>query len=249
MSILPPKTKKTTSKRTKYVLWILGVVLVWYLYGEINTFSRLVGTLEYPAPFPKITDTYKEVFANYDSTRIKPSYTFLNKVKNPISTFFVNNGNGDLMIYKIDNIETSQPLEKILNIVWNDSRGSQKGLYNSSYRNASMTFSDLDKKPIPVETIFLDINGIQEGKSFVSDSLICYNIDVSSFGAYYINPDSYDFYFEKTTRLLGQKYEIQLAFLRKNSFVYMLILSPTPYKDLRHHTSQLYSLLYRGQNQ
>ena len=236
-----PERKKAKSN---FVPWTIGIVILTLMMYLTFLLPSFKGTLGHETSLPRITSTYKEVFPDYDSTKIKPSYTFFSPYKAPKSSFFVEDGKGRILVYKIGEIEMGQPLSNIVTVGWTTANPNHTGkIYDESYRSANMVFSDLEEKTVPGKHIYIDISGRLVKNPIISDSLLYYHIDLDRLGGHYSKKSAYDFLAKKTNRLIGQQLEVQLAFIRKNSRVYMLMLSPVTMSDTRLAQNQLLTLL------
>lgn len=223
-----PKSPKKRIGRNRPLLWGLGAALfIWCFFSLTNKFQHLSVGLRNERPFPKITDTYHTVFPGYDSTKTVPSYTFFSAFKDPKSTFAFKKGAERILVYKIGNINGEIPINKVLRIVWNPPVfESTDYVYDQSFRSPNFVFSDLEAKSLFKNQLYLNISGKNIGSPLINDSLVHYTIDLKSIGGRYSPVAPYDFLCKKTERLSGRTMQVEMAFLRKKSIMYMLLLLP-----------------------
>jgi|GEM_PF-3078088 len=237
--------QKNKHKVIRYLIWSVGfLTLFWVGCSMLFSMGSLFSAVQNSPGFPRISDTYKEIFPNYDSTKTVPSFTFLMAHKPPKSTFSINSGKDRLLIYKLGIISSGKPLFEVLQISWHASFTTRAGkVYDESFRSANMVFSDLEEPPKMSDRLYIDISGDLIESKLGADSLQCYSLNLEYMGGKYKKQSFYDFFCKKTNRLIGENLQVELAFIRRNSCVYMVLLSPVSAQTTLGQPDQLYNLL------
>lgn len=245
MMELPEKKQLNSKGVTRYIFLALAIALgIWIVGSRLSAFVSIYKSTAVVKKMPQISDTYKEVFPNYGNSEITPSYNFYSAYRTPRGTFKINQGTENILVYKLAINKPTARLADIVKINWNTNiSNSYSYIYDGSYRSANFVFSELEKKPTGDKNVFINISGKLLHKEISNDTIQCQTIDITQLGGRYTTNGTYDFLYKKTDRLLGREFSIELAFIKKNSKFYMLILSPTTSIHHPKQTSTLYNLL------
>jgi len=215
----------------KYLKYAIGVIAIFlvvkFIILIVNSYSKLVPLNKSTSvDLPKITNTYLNIFPNADTTLIKPSYTYFNKLKNPIATFQISKGQYDLLVYKIDNVESPASLSKVIQARFDQKvKVTNDLVYDASYKNNYIRFGDAVSKPKAGKHIYLNFDGTLTGKPVINDSLAYYKVNINGFSGQYDLNGIVDFYVKPRT-VLSKKVETNLVFYKKDHNVYMALFFP-----------------------
>ena len=182
-------------------------------------------------PFPKITNTYQEIFPLRERAKLTPSYTFYSGFKDPIATFNYQGDRFSILVYKI-NIDTNVfSLKNSLQLNYEDlPTASPDVVYNSSCKNNYIRFNDANVKPEKISNLFLNIDGenIYEAET---DSTCFLKLSYNSFSLRFSKDGIINASSKTASKLLWKQVPIELLFLKKKDAVFMLMLSPTDLDD------------------
>jgi len=248
MMELPEKRQLNSNGVTSYIFLALAITLgIWIVGSRLSAFLNIYKSTAVVKKMPQISDTYKEVFPNYDNSKITPSYTFYSAYRAPRGTFKINHETENILVYELSINNPTARLADIIKINWNTNiSNSSRNIYDGSYRSANFVFSELENKPTGDKNVFLNISGKLLHKEISNDTIQCQTIDITRLGGRYTTNGAYDFLYKKTDKLLGREFSIELAFIKKNSKFYMLILSPTTTIHHPKQTSTLFNLLSKN---
>lgn len=155
-----------------------------------------------------------------------------------------------MLIYKLGIISAGKPLSEVLQINWNASFTNRAGkVYDESFRSANMVFSDLEESPKMSNRLYVDILGDLIESNLNADSLQCYMLDLEYMGGWYKKQSLYDFFCKKTSRLIGENLQVELAFVRRNSCIYMVLLSPVSDQTLWDNQTNFIIFLSKTNNE
>ncbi|WP_231463836.1 hypothetical protein [Pedobacter sp. Leaf132] len=248
MMELPKKKQLKSNGVTRYIFLALAIALgIWIISSRLSAFLSLYKSTAVVKKMPQISDTYKEVFPNYDNSEITPSYTFYSAYRAPRATFKINHETENILVYELSVNKPTARLADVIKINWNTNiSNSYNYIYDGSYRSANFVFSELEKNPTGDKNLFINISGKLLHEGISNDTIQCRTIDITQLGGRYTTNGAYDFLYKKTDRLLGREFSIELAFIKKNSKFYMLILSPTTTIHHPKQTSTLFNLLTKN---
>jgi hypothetical protein len=187
-------------------------------FGKLNDYTK-----HNTAPFPKITNTYAEIFSDEGLRLLNPSYTFYNKFRHPISTFKAKDDLYNLVVYKVDSIPIVSNLKDFIKIEWrSDIKPQSEIIYDGSTKTEFIRVYNASHKPTVPKTIYMKIDGSQIGKPVIRDSLMIINLHFEGLSGQYSSEGDVEFFAEKSGIL--NDVEATVAFLRRKDIIYMLIL-------------------------
>lgn len=220
----------------------MGLVYLFYFtFSYKALFITVVGN---PTPFPKITNTYSDIFPDYDPSMLKPSYTFYSNYKAPKGSFSLDNDQYSILVYKLDSVKTQKKISELLNFRWDKASGLTPGItYDESYRDGNFVFSDANKKSRLGNKIIINIKASSKKLNYSNDSLMHFNLAINRFSGEFEQDKHIAFQYKKTNRLASSVMEIELAFIIKSNCSYMIILSPNYPKTNLNKKDILLSLL------
>jgi len=235
------KMLKKTFPIHKLLIGACVLILFYFILTHKPLFTAMVSKAP---PVPKITNTYCEIFPNYDPSILKPSFTFYSNYKFPKSSFSLNNNQYSILVYKLSNSTQDEKINDLLNFQWNVTPELTPDItYDESYRDGNFVFSDANKKSKSGDKITLDIKSSKKEQNYLDDSLMHFNLIIDKFSGQYQNDKHIAFLFKKTNRLMFKDMEIELAFLVKSHCTYMLILTPNYPKTKLENKNILLKLL------
>ncbi|WP_145856642.1 hypothetical protein [Pedobacter suwonensis] len=215
---------KKTFLINKLLIGACLFILFYFIFAHKPLFTAIVSKAP---PIPKITSTYSELFPNYDSSILKPSFTFYSSYKAPKSSFSLYNKKYSILVYKLFDTLPPKKIAELFTFQWNaDPELTPDITYDESYRDGNFVFSDANKKSKATNKITLKIKSDKNEQNYQDDSLMHFNLIIDKFSGQYQDDKHVSFLFKKTNRLMFSKMQIELAFVIKSQCTYMLILSP-----------------------
>jgi hypothetical protein len=226
------------------IIWFVCVIL--FILFCIKSFYGIQGLKKSQedtfASYPKITNTYSSIFSQKALTIIKPSYTFYNKLKNPIATYDVLDSKYQLIVYRMSNVK-ELPINQLLQINWpGDQSISTEFSYNISIKSTDIQFGDANLKTEAIDRLYLDIDAKIIQEPLYTDSTLSFSLILNALKARHKAKGDVVFYVNKKTSLFPKQAPVNILFLKKNKEVYLLLMCVKYAKKLPTTKNIIYKL-------
>jgi hypothetical protein len=221
--------RKMNSINIKYLRWFFIAIAVAIIgdmvYNVYSSVSKFKADDFDNRSYNKVTYTYREIFSSKGLQQLQPSYTFFKKNKNAVASFVAKNGNYELFVYKISNVDNQKDLNKIISLSKDDFRESV-GVAYEPYKNSCTTFSDAVIPPKKSAHIYLSINCEPAPKLIVKNNILFIQTNYINFALKYNHRDETQVFSKKRALNPFKKVPIEIAFVKKDESIYLLFFSP-----------------------
>jgi hypothetical protein len=196
---------------------ILGIVHISRL---LNDSTRLT-----PEMFPKRTDLYLDIFPKNLRRQIRPGLTHFTDTPHPVGTYTVSNENFDLLVYRMLNTH-NLPLNQFVSLSWgNAGLNWSENIQSRVVSSYALDFNVVKECQQNDGKIVLSINGKILERPFYNDSLINFGIHIDKCYARYDKDQEVAFYIKKSGKQVFSDIPVEILFLKKENYVYLLLLS------------------------
>lgn len=228
----------------RVIIFLIGLLFTYYLYEVVKIFIKLRSSSNHAVVYPRVTNTYSEIFRDDFTKYIKPSFTYYTEGKNPVATFTSLRSDRTLVIYLINNVKSNDSADSILKISTKNFEYPTSGvIYTRCFYSGFSRFLNANVIAKPSKLIYFSLDGNVLNKQSISDSLLLYKVFANRIGFQYVPSGLADFYFEDTS-LLSAKKNILFALLKTGKKIYIIFELPKM-KDTNVHLNPLLPQILR----
>lgn len=204
---------------TKWCSWLIALSC-FFFYGcnEKKFKARLA------VPFPKVTNTYKDLFPESAFKSIKPSFTFFNQKRPPTATFHSLDEHYTIIVYQTG-LDASENLQKSIILNWTKNVDTG-GEFYAGFSSGVLHFTEDTDLIKSASRLKINIDAVKTHNPVISDSLLYFGLRFKKASAYYGSHKDQDFVIKMPNSFLIEDVPVQFMFLKKDSLVYMLLACP-----------------------